>query len=153
MNPAELEALIDREIRTLPAPRAPHTLLPLVMASVHQWTMRPWYARAWFTWPMGWQMVSIAALMLLVAGGALLMPGARAAASQAASSLASGVVDDVTVMARRAELTVNAARVLWRTVLEPFVAYAFAIVVLMCLACAAFATTLNRLAFGRTLPS
>ena len=38
----------------------------------------------------------------------------------------------------------------WRALLEPLVAYAFALVVLMCLTCAAFGTALNRIAFGRT---
>ena len=34
-------------------PRAPHTLLPRVLAAVQAWAQRPWYERAWFTWPLG----------------------------------------------------------------------------------------------------
>ena len=83
MKPAELEAIIDRELRHLPAPRAPDTLLPRVLAAVHAWTLRPWYERTWFTWPMAWQIASAAALILL----GILMPGAQAAAVAAASKL------------------------------------------------------------------
>jgi hypothetical protein len=38
-------------------------------------------------------------------------------------------------------------RVLWRTLLAPLVQYVFAIVLLMCVACAAFGTAIRRLAF------
>ena len=51
--PLTWTTLVDRELRQLPSPRAPHTLLPRVLAAVEQWTRRPWYARAWFTWPLG----------------------------------------------------------------------------------------------------
>ena len=64
MNPTDLETLVDRELRRLPALRAPHTLLPRVLAAVQRWSQRPWYARAWFTWPIGGQIASAAALVL-----------------------------------------------------------------------------------------
>ena len=131
-------------------PRAPHTLLPRVMAAVQAWTLRPWYERAWFTWPLAWQIVSMAVPILIVVGGAMLLPNAQAAARDAASRFGSGAIGDVAAMARRAEATTHAARILWHALLEPFVAYAFALVGLMCLACAAFGTVLNRVAFGRT---
>ena len=62
----DLERVAQRALERLPAPRAPHTLLPRVMAAVQQWTRRPWYARAWVTWPLGWQALSTAALVLLL---------------------------------------------------------------------------------------
>jgi hypothetical protein len=150
MYPAELDRLVDAELRQLPSPRAPQTLLPRVMAAVEQWTRRPWYTRAWFTWPLGWQVTSVAALALIVVAGALLMPSARVAAGDAALRLAPGVLSDVAQTANRVDATMNAGRVVWRALLEPLVAYAFALVVLMVLACAAFGTALNRIAFGRT---
>ena len=132
-------------------PRAPHTLLPRVLAAVQEWTLRPWYTRTWLAWPLGWQVVSIAALVLLLVGGAMVMPSALAAAGGARLALASGPMGEVAAMARRAEVTINAARVLWHALVEPFVAYAFALVMLMCLACATFVTALNRIAVGRVL--
>jgi len=120
MQFSDLEQKVDRELKRLPAPRAPHTLLPRVLGAVDAWARRPWYTRAWFTWPLGWQVASVVALGLIAAGAWMLPP--------APSSLV---------------VTTNAGRVLWRTILEPFLAYAFAIVVVMCLACAAFGAALS----------
>ena len=66
MNPIDLETRIDRTLRRFPAPRAPQTLLPRVLAAVQEWSQRPWYSRAWFTWPIGGQIVSAAALILVL---------------------------------------------------------------------------------------
>lgn len=147
----DLETLARTELRRLPQPRAPHTLLPRVVAAVQAWTMRPWYSRAWFTWPVGWQVVTIAALILLAAGGAVLLPGARAAMPDAASTIALGVKNDLASVAQHVAIVTNVAGVLWRALLEPIVPYAFALVVLMCLACAAFGAALNRVAFGEAV--
>src|SRR5580765_1858939 len=95
MYPADLDRLVDRELKHLPSPRAPHTLLPRVLAAVEHWTRRPWYERAWFTWPVGWQIASLAVLALLVAGGAVLLTGVRAAAGDAVSRLVPGVLSNV----------------------------------------------------------
>jgi len=150
MYPADLDVLVDRQLKQLPLPRAPQTLLPRVLAAVEQWTRRPWYERAWFTWPVGWQIASLAVLAVLVAGGAVLLTGVRAAAGETVSRLVPGVLSEVADTANRVDATMNAGRVVWRVLLEPLAAYAFALVVLMCLACAAFGTVLNRIAFGRT---
>ena len=58
MTPDELEQRTDRRLRALPLPRAPHTLVPRVMEAVRILAGRPWYARTWFTWPLGGQMLS-----------------------------------------------------------------------------------------------
>jgi|SRR5687768_10325259 hypothetical protein len=117
---ADLEQRVDRELRRLPAPRAPQTLLPRVLAAVEAWVNRPWYTRAWFTWPLGWQVASVALLALAIAGVWMLPPAPPSVV-----------------------VTTNAGRVLWRTMVEPFLAYAFVIVVIMCLACAAFGAALS----------
>jgi hypothetical protein len=116
----DLETRVNRELRRLPLPAAPHTLLPRVLAAVDAWARRPWYTRAWFTWPIGWQIASILALVLF-AVGLWMLPSAPPS-----------VV-----------VTSNASRVLWRTMVEPFLFYAFGIVILMCLACAAFGAALS----------
>jgi hypothetical protein len=151
MHPAELEIFVDRELRRLPAPRAPHTLLPRVMAAVQEWSRRPWYTQAWFSWPVAWQAVSIAVLTLLVAGAALLLPGAWTAAIDAAASLTGGVRSDMAVTVRRAQMTIAAAEILWRAVFEPLAAYAFVLVALMCVACAAFGALLNSVILERAV--
>jgi hypothetical protein len=149
MHPVDLETLVDRELRQFPAPRAPQTLLPRVLAAVQQWSRRPWYARTWFTWPLAVQIASAAALILIVAGSARLIPSVQTAVGQTTARLMSGV----TPLAQRAEATMNAARVVWHALIEPLVVYAFGLVVLMCLACAAFGAALNHVAFRRAVHS
>ena len=143
----DLERLADRELRRLPLPRAPHTLLPRVMAAVEAWAGRPWYSRAWFTWPIGWQAVSAAALVLAIAGAVLFAPRVEAAAAtaiEAVQMFAGGVADKAPV-----ETTAHSARILWRTLLEPLANYALVVVVLMVLACAVFGTALNHVVIER----
>ena len=143
----DLERLAHRELQRLPAPRAPHSLLPRVMAAVEQWANRPWYTRAWFTWPLGWQVVSAATLVLLVTGGVMLAPRAQAVGSSAiaAVQMFAGSVSDATPV----ETTATSARILWRTLLEPLATYALVVVVLMFLACAVFGTALNHVVIER----
>ena len=148
MDPADLERLVDRELRALPAPRAPRTLLPRVMAAVAS-ARRPWYSRAWLTWPAAWQAVSVVVLLAAVAGGAMLLPNVR----QAMNSLTfvAEVQGDVAARARDVEVATTAVRVLWNALLAPVVPYAFGLVLLMCVACAVFGTALNHLVFGKAL--
>jgi hypothetical protein len=136
----DLERLVDRELRRLPTPRAPQTLLPRVMHAVQAQAHRPWYTRAWVTWPIGWQIVSVAALAAIVAGGAVLLPHARTAVATIAAAFAS---DDVTAVSQQVAETTSGAGILWRTLLSPLLSYVFGIVVLMVLACVAFGTALN----------
>jgi len=127
MPPADLERIVDRELRRLPAPQAPRTLLPRVLAAVDAWSRRPWYTRAWFTWPLGWQIASIAAAAALVYGVWALPPAPPAVT-----------------------MTTSAGRVVWRALIEPFLTYVAVIIVLMCLACAAFGAALNYIFLERT---
>src|SRR5437660_10344497 len=133
MHPADPETLaivVGRNLRQLPMPHAPHTLLPRVIAAVQEWARRPWYARAWFTWPRGWQIGSVAALVLVGVGAVMLAPSAQAAATRVASAYGTGVAGDVVGIAERAEATRNAAWILWRALVQPFAVYAFAFVAL-----------------------
>jgi hypothetical protein len=149
MHPVDLETLVDRELRQLPLPRAPHTLLPRVLAAVQAWAQRPWYERAWFTWPLAWQLASIAALILIVVAGAALLPETLAVTGAVAAALTERLMEDVAPVAQRVAVTTNTLRVIWRALLEPLVAYASGLVVLMCLACAAVGVALNRVVFER----
>ena len=151
MDPDDLERIVDRELKKLPAPRAPHTLVPRVMASVQAWSDRPWYRRPWLTWPTGWQIASMAALLALIAGGSLLVPAAQAAAGDVVSPVAATVLSDVAAVAGRAETTTSVARVLWRTLIRPVALYGFILVLLMWVACAVFGVALDRVAFGKAL--
>jgi hypothetical protein len=150
MQPADLESIVQRELERLPLPRAPRTLLPRVMAAVDAWTHRPWYAREWLTWPRGWQALSIVALAVVVAAGWVALPQAMDAASAwVPHALTPGLGGAASTAARAAA----AAGIVWRTLLQPLVPYAFGFVMLMCVACAASAIALNHAVFGRTVQS
>lgn len=160
MKPAELERLLDRSLRDLPSPRAPGTLLPRVMTAVQQWAQRPWYTREWLAWPVRWQAASAIAALIVVAGVTV---SARAAEVWSGGTLGAGILSAIEALggslapavgdtATHASTTTNAAWIVWRVVMAPFVAYAAAIVTLTCVACAVLATALNHLAFGKALP-
>jgi hypothetical protein len=123
----ELERRVHDEIRRLPDPLAPGTLLPRILAAVDAWANRPWYARAWFTWPLAWQAVSVALVALAVY------------ATWTAPPLPASIV-----------ATTSAGSVIWRTLFEPLLGYVVGLVVLMCLACAVFGAALNYLFLERT---
>ena len=147
MDPADLERLIDRELRKLPAPRAPRSLLPRIMAAASDTAARPWYTRAWLTWPIGWQLASAVVLMGVVAGTAMLLPQIQAAVTTL--TFIADARGEVASSARGFETTTTAVRVLWRTIVAPVVPYAFGLITLMCAACAVFGTALNHLVFGK----
>jgi len=58
----------DRELKGLPELRAPRTLLPRVMAAIHQRAALPWYHQAWHAWPHGLQIASFSVLALMFGG-------------------------------------------------------------------------------------
>ena len=67
-NEQRLAAAIDRELKALPNLPAPETLLPRVLAVIKQPAALPWYRRAWQTWPLPLQAVSMLVLLTAFAG-------------------------------------------------------------------------------------
>jgi hypothetical protein len=146
MDPVDLEQLIHRELQKLPPPRAPRTLMPRILAAVSD-ARRPWYARAWLTWPVGWQLASAALVMAIIAGSAVVLPQLRAAATTL--TFIADVRGDVAESTSSIQGAATAVRVLWRAIVAPVVPYAFGLITLMCAACAVFGTALNHLVFGK----
>jgi hypothetical protein len=149
MQPDDLERVIGQRLARQPLPTAPPTLLPRVMAAIHRVAQRPWYERAWPTWPLAWQLASAAALVALVAVIGLLLPAATATVDGASGAATAGLAADLADVMRRVQLIVATAQILWRSLLQPIVVYAFAVALAMCLACAAFGAALTRVALGR----
>jgi hypothetical protein len=118
----ELAALADRELRRLPPPRAPDTLLPRVMAAIEASAGRPWYTRTWFAWPAGWRVLSIVPPALLVYAVWSWSPPPAPPTLVAAT---------------------DASRVVWGALIEPLLPYILVVVLLMGVACAAFGLALN----------
>jgi hypothetical protein len=123
----ELEQRMRDELARLPMPVAPSTLLPRVLTAIDAWASRPWYARAWFTWPTAWQAVSVMFVALALY------------ATWAAPPLPASIV-----------ATTNAGGVIWSALIQPLLGYVVGLVVLMGLACALFGAALNYLFLERT---
>jgi len=141
----ERDDALGRALRQLPLARAPRTLLPRVLAATARLAPRPWYTRAWFTWPRVWQASSVAALAVLVAGAVLVSPYTGAAVDGLAA-LAGPVSARATALFHGAEVTAVLARVLWDALLGPLALAAFALAALVALGGGLCWNTINRLA-------
>ena len=78
MDFQDLERLVDRELKRLPAPRAPETLLPRVMLAVGARRAEA-PAPDWMTWPLSWQVASLVAVVLIAIGLWRVLPWALVA--------------------------------------------------------------------------
>ena len=147
----DTERLIHRELHRLPRPAAPGTLLPRVMAAVQEWAQRPWYTRAWFSWPAGWQIASSLAFVVFIATVATVLSSPQAASATAAlSALIAKAIEPAAPVARFAGLAAETLRVV-TTALQPLAVVALPFVLLMGVACVVFATMLNQVVFGKVL--
>jgi hypothetical protein len=68
MTEFELEKRVERALDALPAPKAPASLMPRVMAAVAAAAEKPvpWYSRAWLQWPREAQLASL--ILVVIAG-------------------------------------------------------------------------------------
>jgi hypothetical protein len=149
MQPGDLERLADVRLRALPPPRAPETLLPRVMAVVAAWASRPWYQRAWFTWPVAGQLAAVAGLAVVSAAILALLPGLAVPLGTVVGGIAPGGQEYVMETAGQLRIAAEAAVVLARVVVLPVLSYAFVLVVLMWFACAVFGLALTYAVTGR----
>jgi hypothetical protein len=148
MHPDDLERLIDRELHAVPAPRAPRTLLPRVMAAVARRRVRPWYERGWAEWPAVWQFASLVALVALFTGIGAAWPQLADAASAYRVDVSALLPSQVLVAAGTVNQALDVVRVLWRALVQPLSPYLVAFIVTMFFACLAFGTALDRVALG-----
>lgn len=120
MKPSDLESLIHRKLAELPAPKAPGTLLPRIMAEVRQTRRIPW--RQW-SWIGG---VRQRPAVRLAAWTALIFMGGFAVDWSLGGWLGnawSGFLTTAEEGAIGAAAMVREARVLWRVFLEPIATY------------------------------
>lgn len=147
---SQLEAAVDRELKALPNLRAPQTLLPRLMAVIEQRAGLPWYRRAWQTWPVPLQAVSMLVLLVAFAGlclgsGQLVHAPAVASATSEASGwfkMLSTTLSTLAVLANAIALAVRS--------LGPLVLFGILMALLLgYAACVGFGTLYVRLAFAR----
>jgi hypothetical protein len=121
MDPVDLERFLDRELKQLPRPDAPPTLLPRVMEAARR-AGDPSPVTGWSTWSAGWQAAGVAALMFVIAGVVWLL---------------SAPPEPVSDMTRTAGETAAVMRLFWDVLLQPVVTYIFILGLSLALACAA----------------
>jgi hypothetical protein len=173
MRPDDLEDAVDRALKQLPGPRAPRTLVPRVMAAIETERARTSSARSafakasagsrrssplgssaayvggpWLTWPLAWQVASVAALVVLGVGIARLWPDAQSAVLQSTPRGFADVTSFVMDVASKVSAVANVTRIVWHGLVEPLVGYLLVLVLVMCAACATFGAALGRVALG-----
>jgi hypothetical protein len=119
MIPSDPDDRLGRELRQLPHPRAPRTLLPRVLAATVN--RMPADATGWFTWPLAWRLVSIAVVVAMVA---------------AVSTLFTAPPQEVSDAARTAGEIATVARAVWEVMAQPLATYLFVLGLSLALACA-----------------
>ena len=82
---------VDRALKGLPAPRAPRTLLPRVMAAVETRAAASSAPRPWVDWPLVWQMASAALVIVFASGSRRLWPSAESAIGQSVAPVIASV--------------------------------------------------------------
>jgi hypothetical protein len=148
---AELERHVDRALADLPPLGAPDTLLPRVLAAVQAWAERPWYQRAWLTWPRGVQAASVALLLLVVLGVGMALPLVQAQAVHALALVTARAPIAMPHMAASLLATANAMVLAWRAVIQPLVPFALVVAVMAGVASAVIASALNRVLLERSV--
>jgi hypothetical protein len=148
MLPDDLEDVVDRALKGLPAPRAPRTLVPRVMAAVEAGRARKPRARPWLAWPLAWQVASVAVAIMLAVGMARLWPHAQGAVQQSVSPVLADASTSVAGIASKATTAASVIRIIWNAIVQPLVAYVLVLVLVMCAACAAFGAALGRVVLG-----
>ena len=167
MDTDDLQQLIDRELRALPAPHAPRTLLPRVLAATvlrhavappdavpgsgtspgsgptvpgaAAASSTPWYARPWLAWPHRWQIASVAVLVTLGVAGSMVF------VAVSASATSNALLRSLLVTLDEAATLV---RIYWRVLLGPLAFLSFVLALSLSLACAAIWLALDRDGIG-----
>ena len=157
MPPSDLEDIVDRALKQLPAPRAPGTLLPRVMAAVESGRVEAAPARAprarpWVTWPIAWQVASITVAIALGVGVARLWPHVASVAAFSATTFAGDAFAEISATAAETASTAatvaSVTRIIWHALVQPLVGYVLVLILVMCAACATFGAALGRVVLG-----
>ena len=140
MDSNDLEQLIGRRLAALPRPVAPPTLWPRVLAAVGSHLARPWYQRAWRTWPAALRAASLGLFLAALLGSAFVEAMASGLWSRV-PGLIQSVNGSVTT---GAWVLLTAADVLRRTLVEPIAVYVLALGLMTGTAAAALGVVLRQ---------
>lgn len=144
-----LTRLIGDALGTLPAPRAPHTLLPRVLAEAKSRSAASGHRAVWRHWP-GWAQMAagvagIAALVALAWFWTGASPGAGVNLLPEPVQQAGRQVDALSSTARD---LLQVGVLVWQSIVGPLAKGLFTLTLLLCAACALCAAALGRIALG-----
>lgn len=143
MNPIDLEHVVDAELKRLPTPAAPRTLLPRVLAATAGQPQRQ-PSRGWASWPRLWQFAgALVAAVVLVGAWRLAVIAQPFIADMWPAGFGQG-----SSVARSAGDTATVVRVLWEVVLQPVATYVSVLAISFALACALLWSAMERMAPG-----
>jgi hypothetical protein len=114
------------------------------MAAAARQASRPWYARAWWSWPAHWQAAAVVGALLVAVGAAVVAPVGLAAARELPWTINVPVPSAIAGLIQNVMAGWEAWRVVWRVVVEPVAGYLAVFVLAMSIACVAFGTALDR---------
>jgi len=143
-----LETFIHERLRQLPPRSAPSTLVPRVRAAIEARQARPWWAQAWWQWPLAAKaaLVGLALMGLgVVSGGSLLLEDGGSTFWQYLSSRTAALARFWPNVAGSA----NTVTGLWTQSVEPFLLPALLVSLLLYLVSMGCGTALVRLAWKR----
>lgn len=118
----KLEALLSKELKSLPPLKAPASLAPNVMAILAARARLPWWRQAWWDWPLSakaaFVVLAITVAGAMGGGGHLLGEGAAGYSIDLMERFnpAEGVFGNFTPLA-------DAAMLVWHQFAQPFLLY------------------------------
>jgi hypothetical protein len=144
MSLIDLEQLVDAELKRLPTPQAPRTLLPRVLAATAAAPQtKP--AGGWIGWPRGWQFAGGAVAAAVLIGIWKLVAFAEPFIAPLLTSAAGG---RAVAFTRNADDAATVVRVLWDVLLQPVATYVSILAISFALACALLWSAVERLVPG-----
>ena len=150
IDPRDARDPVHRALRGLPQPRAPRTLAPRVMAAAASTRPTRPAARPWLSWPLEWRLASVVAFAIAGIGTVWFWPGIEASAWHLATRGLATLDARATAIAPGVSAFARLAVIGWDTFVQPVLWIVVVWMMLMTAACAAFATALERVAFGET---
>jgi len=142
---------LHQALKALPAPRAPRTLLPRVMAAAE--ARRPHAGvRPWFTWPLEWRVAATVAAVVVIGAGWLAWPAIAMVGGLALERTAGALEARAAAALPGSAAAAHLAAVAWEMLVQPALGVVLVWMVVMCAVTvaigAAFSVALGRVALG-----
>jgi hypothetical protein len=104
--------------------------------------------RPWLAWPLGWQIVSSAAVVLVVLGVTALSQGIVDFSQWIGNPTLLRIAHDIEQVGAGVSALLTVSRALWQGLFQPFIGYALVFVIVMSAASITLVAALGRVALG-----